>query len=286
MINNTRPKIIDLSFPISNSPAGTPAFQQVSIEYEDHRQGAAQVEQLIGVSPSLLRNGEGWAVETFTKLGTHSSTHVDAPLHYNSTIQGQPAQSIDELPLDWFFAPGVKLDFRHKADGEAITSAEIQVELERIGHTLQSCDIVLMWAGRDELFGRPDYWLHGPGVTAEATPWLFEQGVRVMGIDAWGWDQPLPMQAEKAKKRNHPGIFWAAHQADLPYSQIERLCNLGAIPPTKFTVACFPLRIERGGNGNYARRSRAGGVGRQHIHQAEGAGDQPPTGRKSRALGR
>jgi kynurenine formamidase len=67
-----------------------------------------------------------------------------------------------------------------------------------------------------------------------------------MGIDAWGWDRPLPMQAEEARKQDQPGIFWAAHQVDLPYSQIERLCNLGAIPATGYMVACFPLRIERG----------------------------------------
>ena len=36
----------------------------------------------------------------------------------------------------------------------------------------------------------------GPGVTAEATYWLFDRGVRVMGIDAWGWDAPLNLQAE------------------------------------------------------------------------------------------
>ena len=35
----------------------------------------------------------------------------------------------------------------------------------------------------------------------------------------------------------------AAHQADLAYSQIERLCNLGALPAAGFTVACFPLPI-------------------------------------------
>ena len=29
-----------------------------------------------------------------------------------------------------------------------------------------------------------DYMARGPGVTADATRWLFEQGVRVMGIDA------------------------------------------------------------------------------------------------------
>ncbi len=38
-------------------------------------------------------------------------------------------------------------------------------------------------------------------------------------------------------------MFWAAHQADLPYSQIERLVNLGELPPTGFQVACFPLKI-------------------------------------------
>lgn len=244
--SNQSPRFVDLTFPIRNSPPGTLPFQQVAITYEDHQRGAAQITQMTGVPAALLRNGEGWAVETFTNLGTHSTTHIDAPLHYNSTIGGQPAQSIDELPLDWFFAPGVKLDFRHKADGDAITAAEIQTELQRIGRTLQPRDIVLMWTGRDELFEQLDYWVHGPGVTAEATHWLFDQGVRVMGIDAWGWDQPLPMQAAEAKKQNQPGIFWAAHQVDLPYSQIERLCNLGTIPATGFTICCFPLRIERG----------------------------------------
>jgi kynurenine formamidase len=38
-------------------------------------------------------------------------------------------------------------------------------------------------------------------------------------------------------------VFWAAHQADLPYSQIERLVNLGELPSTGFQVACFPLKI-------------------------------------------
>jgi kynurenine formamidase len=81
-------------------------------------------------------------------------------------------------------------------------------------------------------------------VTADATRWLFEKGVRVMGIDAWGWDAPLDRQAKEAKERDEPGILWAAHQCDLPYSQIERLTNLGALPPTGFTVACFPLKIK------------------------------------------
>jgi len=66
-----------------------------------------------------------------------------------------------------------------------------------------------------------------------------------MGIDAWGWDRPPHMQAADALERREPGIFWEAHQADLPYSQIERLVNLGALPSHGLLVSCLPLRIAR-----------------------------------------
>jgi kynurenine formamidase len=75
---------------------------------------------------------------------------------------------------------------------------------------------------------------------------MFERGVRVMGIDAWGWDVPLHLQAQRANETGEKGVFWAAHQADLPYSQIERLVNLAALPPHGFTVSCFPLRLVGG----------------------------------------
>jgi kynurenine formamidase len=141
------------------------------------------------------------------------------------------------------------LDFTSKADGDAVTVAELEAELERAGHDLAERDIVLVRTGRDEFLEAPDYMVRGPGVTAEATRWLFDRGVRVMGIDAWGWDAPLNLQAERAKERDEPGIFWAAHQADLPYCQIERLAGLGALPPSGFHVACFPLKVVGGSAG-------------------------------------
>jgi kynurenine formamidase len=51
------------------------------------------------------------------------------------------------------------------------------------------------------------------------------------------------MQAEDAKRENKQGIFWEAHQVGLEYSQIERLHNLAALPPTGFTISCFPLKV-------------------------------------------
>jgi kynurenine formamidase len=239
-------RFVDLSTGIANSPPETPEFLRTEIAYADHAGGAATIEQLFGVGRDLLRDGEGWAVEEFRRFGTHNSTHVDAPWHYNSTIQGKPAQTIDQLPLEWFFSAGVVLDFSAKADGEAVTAPEVEAELGRIGHQLASLDIVLVRTGCDAFYEAPDYMIRGPGVTAQATRWLWERGVRVMGIDAWGWDAPLHLQARRAKERNEPGIFWAAHQADLPYSQIERLVNLDRLPPTGFRLCCFPLKLEGG----------------------------------------
>jgi kynurenine formamidase len=237
-------RIIDLSTTIAPSPEGTPGFQRTGVEYLDHAGGAAEVQALFGVPPELLRDGEGWTRETVT-LGTHNATHVDAPYHYNSRIQGAPAQTIDELPLERFFGPGVVVDMTHKADGDAVTAAEMEAGIAAAGHELRDGDIVFVRTGRDAFYDAPGYIALGPGVTAEATHWLFDRGVRVMGIDAWGWDRPLQMQAADALERRETGIFWEAHQCDLPYSQIERLVNLGELPPTGFTVACFPLKIAR-----------------------------------------
>jgi kynurenine formamidase len=236
-------RVVDLSAPIAPSPPELPDILRTDIAYSGHAEGAASIEGMLGVPSRLLRDGEGWAVEELTRFGTHNSTHVDAPWHYNSTVAGERAQTIDELPLEWFFGPGVVLDMTAKPDGDPMTADEARDELARIDHELTEGEIVLVRTGRDEFYAQPDYMARGCGVTAEATHWLFEQGVRVMGIDAWGWDAPLHMQAAEAIERDEPGVFWAAHQADLPYCQIERLCNLAALPPTGFEVACFPLKI-------------------------------------------
>ncbi|HEV3001704.1 MAG TPA: cyclase family protein [Solirubrobacteraceae bacterium] len=236
-------RLVDLSAPIVASPPETPDPLRTEIAFHDHAAGAAAIEALFGVPRRLLRDGEGWAVEEFLRFGTHNSTHVDAPYHYNSTIRGEPAQTIDQLPLELFYAPAVKLDFTGKADGDAVTAAEAEHALRDAGHDLAPGDIVLVHTGRDAFLDAPDYIARGCGVTAEATRWLFDRGVRVMGIDAWGWDAPLHLQAQAARERDEPGVFWAAHQADLPYCQIERLANLGSLPATGFEVACFPLPI-------------------------------------------
>jgi kynurenine formamidase len=242
-------RFIDLSAPIATSHPGAKPCERVEIQYTGHAEGAAQIQAILGVPPHLLRNREGWAIEEFTRLGTHSVTHIDAPWHYNSQIQGRKAATIDELPLEWFFADGVVLKLIHKTDDEKVEASDLESALDEIGYVIKPLDIVLLRTGRDAFYADPDYSSRGCAVTPYATRWLYERGVRVMGIDAWGWDGPLDRQASEALARGEPGVFWAAHQSNLPYSQIERLVNLGSLPPFGYKVACFPLKIQGGSSG-------------------------------------
>ena len=242
-------RLIDLSATIAPTSPDVMPFERIEINYADHAEGAEQVQTLFRVPSNLLRNGEGWAIEEFVRLGTHSVTHVDAPWHYNSRIQGERAATIDELPLEWFFADALVLDMTQKADGEQVNVREMEAAIEALGCELKPRDIVLLRTGRDNFYGRPDYAFRGCAVTAEATRWLYDRGVRVMGIDAWGWDGPLDRQAKDALVQREPGVFWAAHQSDLPYCQIERLVNLTSLPLFGFKVARFPLKIKGGSAG-------------------------------------
>src|SRR5262249_11184381 len=158
---------------IRPTPPDAPPIMRVGIDYFSHADGAGEIEALFGVEARLLRDGEGWTRETITELGTHSATHVDAPYHYNATIRGERAGAIDQLPLDWFFAPGVVVDFTGRGDGDAIAAAELERALAAAGHELRERDIVLVRTGCDRFYEEPDYLLRGPGVTAEATAWLF-----------------------------------------------------------------------------------------------------------------
>ena len=133
----------------------------------------------------------------------------------------------------------------------------MEAELGRVGHELAERDIVLVHTGRDRFVDEPGYMALGPAVTAEATLWLYERGVRVMGIDAWGWDGPLHLQAQEALERDEPGIFWAAHQADIPYSQIERLVNLGELPADRLPGGLLPAQ-DRGRERRAGSRRGAG----------------------------
>lgn len=188
-------------------------------------------------------------------MTSHSGTHMDAPWHYASTMDGgAPAMTIDTVPLDWCLRPGVRLDFRDRPDGHVVGRTEMAEAVERSGHRLEPLDIVLVNTAAGAAYGQPDYIDRGCGIGREATLWLLERGVRVVGTDAWSWDAPFSHPRRRFAETGDPSIIWEGHKAgrDIGYGQMEKLTNLDRLPPDGFLVCCFPYKI-RGGSAGFTR---------------------------------
>ncbi len=236
--------IIDLSKPIIYQK-DDPWFMRVKIRHKPHWLSSVLIRGL-GLPFRLFPPGfKGWADDTIVHMGVHSTTHLDAPWHYTPTLNGRRARTIDEIPLDWCYGPGIVVNMTHKEDFDPITVADIQEDLEKSGATITPGTIVLIRTDRDRLMGTTEFAARGTGISAAATEWLIDQGVRVMGIDQWGWDLPFKAQIAKAKRENNREAFWEAHRVGCrkEYCHIEQLTNLKALPPCGFKVAVFPLRI-------------------------------------------
>ena len=245
-------RIIDLSVALQAGIASDPPGMTPQIEYVAHRDTAAAMAAIFpGLRPEQLPDGEGWALENI-RLTTHNGTHIDAPWHYASTMDGGArAITIDEVPLEWCVAPGVKLDFRDKPDGHVCTADDVRRELDRIGHDLKPFEIVVVNTAAGRAYGQPDYLDRGCGMGRDATIFLLERGVRVTGTDGWSWDAPFSATARRFAETGDPSIIWEGHKAgrEIGYCHIEKLSNLEALPATGFTISCLPVKIERASAG-------------------------------------
>ena len=246
---------IDLSIAIQNDDISDSPLTRPKVTYIDHQEAVPDMLKIFpGLTKDELPDGAAWAIER-VELATHSGTHLDAPYHYHPTMdRGKPASTIDQIPLEWCFQPGVKLDFRHFPDGYVVRAADVQAELDRIHHALKPLEIVLVNTRAGSCYGYEDYINTGCGMGYEATMYLLEREVRLVGTDAWSWDAPFVYMAEKYRQTRDASIIWEGHKAgrEIGYCQLEKLHNLEALPPDGFTVVCFPTKI-RGASAGWTR---------------------------------
>lgn len=235
-------KLIDLSSLIENS-----AYEGMwppKITYWDHRRGAKELGKPLGVSIGDFPQGMALAWEELTLI-THAGTHIDAPWHFGPAVEGKPSKTVDQVPLEWCFGDGVVLDLRHKKPGESITKEDIQAALAKINYTLKPLDIVLVMTGADKYIDDVRFTDMNPGISREATLWIVEQGVKVIGIDGYGYDKPFAVMGSEFKAGDKDAL-WPGHFAgrEREYCHIEKLVNLDQIPkPFGFKVSIFPIKI-------------------------------------------
>ncbi|MEP1554855.1 cyclase family protein [Paraglaciecola sp.] len=237
-------KVVDLSKAIQFNN-NDPYFMQVKISHKPHWM-ARWLVRFLGLPFKLMpKDFVGWADDTITKMGVHSTTHIDAPWHYGPKNGDEKAESIEKMPLDKCIGPGIVFDMTHKADGEAITVLDMQEAVAKHDLVIEPDSIALIRTDRDKYMGTKHYCKRGTGMGADATEWLIDQGITVMGIDQWGWDIPFHYQIKQAKEQNRDDLFWEGHRIGQrkPYWQMEQLVNLSSLPYQGFKVCVFPLKL-------------------------------------------
>lgn len=156
--------------------------------------------------------GLGWMD---VHLSDHASNHIDAPWHFGPVVEGRPAKTIDEVPLQWCCGPGVRLDFRSHL-GRDIGVEDLLEQLQATGAQVGPGTIVLLWTGADAYIDDDDRYFQCQG----------------------GLPQFLPLHfVGRAREHMH----------------LEKLTNLGALPRASgFFFSALPMKL-RGGSAGWVR---------------------------------
>ena len=179
---------------------------------------------------SLERDG---VRNTTMTCSIHTGTHVDAPSHFI-----EDGVTIDEIPIDRFHRPGVRLDLTEVAQpGEPIALEHIK---SAGFDPSESRDAILMLATgwTDRAWESEKLYEMNPDLAQDAAEALAEASPSALGLD-FAVDDTRP---------------WPNHTILLGVGVllIENLIRLPELPRDGFDVMAFPLRLV-GENGGPAR---------------------------------
>lgn len=220
-------RLIDLSMPVHNDMVVFPRVVRPSIAlFETWAEFATRI--------GAAEYGANWLTASYMMVtGDHVGTHIDARKHMLAEAPGP-----DGIPLEYCYGDGVLLDFTDKPIGHFITAQEVQDQLKRIGYTLKPLDIVLIHTGAGKINHTQEYLTNHCGMAGEATEWLIEQGIKVMGIDAPTFEAPVKTMFEQKR-------FWESHMVMMhkEYYHLENMAHFDQIPrPFGFKVCVFPIK--------------------------------------------
>jgi arylformamidase len=108
-------------------------------------------------------------------LGSHTGTHTDAPLHFIPD-----GISVDDLPVSTFVGEAIVLDI---SKSEPVGSGITKSDLEAFDSQIKKDDIVLLYTGSSDLWGRPEVNSNYTYCTKEAADYLVSKKIRAVGID-------------------------------------------------------------------------------------------------------
>ncbi|MDA0832374.1 MAG: cyclase family protein [Planctomycetota bacterium] len=191
---------------------------------------------------STLEN-DGVLSKTFS-MPEHLGTHIDAPNHFE---KGQP--SVDEIPAEQLFGPGVVIDISMKAEVDAdawLTINDIR-DWETDHGEIPQRAIVLLHTGWGRFVKMPSRYqnrdtlgkMHFPAFSPEAATWLIKQrNIRGLGLDTMSIDRGISTKFEVHHIVNGAGRYG-----------LENVMHLDMLPPCGFSLIVAPIKIAEGTGG-------------------------------------
>jgi len=162
-------KLYDLSQPLNQEVSFWPYYPPFEVKY-------------------IKRKAEHGVNAQYIQTSNHMGTHLDAPRHFVTN-----GMTIDEIPLEWLYGPGVIVDLRDEmADLGAYTPEMIESRVE-----VRNRDLLILHTGwhRFAQFGRsPDEerYIHlHPGAHPDMVQWLIDKEIKIWGVDAVSTDHPM-----------------------------------------------------------------------------------------------
>jgi arylformamidase len=171
-----------------------------------------------------IAKGDSANVSTI-RLGDHTGTHVDPPIHF---IEGRG--TMDDIPLDALIGPCLVLEYTGDGniDGEWLAAQRVPPGTERILFKTPNSEL---WRDVAHPFTR-DF----TAVRASAAQWCVDHGVRLVGMDYLSIE---PQGPEKAGYPTHKTLLGKGVVI------LEGL-DLRGIAPGAYELVCAPLRIAKG----------------------------------------
>jgi kynurenine formamidase len=227
-----RYRIIDLSQEIFDDAPRWPGHPPTRIEYvAKHDPSEATAANVRGLTYAAM----------YLHMCDHGPTHTDSVSH----IDERPdAPSIDQLPIESFFTPGIALDFTGTvAAREAISLELLQHELARTGLQPPRDGTFLFTCGHyRRTFPTDRYMTDYPGLSYEAADFLY----RACGIFNIGQDAPSIDAVANTSNGDYP-----CHQLcrELRRVNTENLAHIENVAGEEFLYVGLPLKIRDGTGG-------------------------------------
>ena len=181
----------------------------------------------------------------FMKMGTHTSTHIDAPRHISRS-----GKTLNDFPIGYFIGQGIVLDFSDKGEIYEITREDIMA----YAGELKKADFAILNTGWAKYYGTWDFFRH-PYLSEDAALALTELGIRIVGTDgssadaAYGFSTAKrlenPTFSEILENIERENIKNEAHAALLGNECliVEYMCNLEQLPKEAATYSFLPLKL-------------------------------------------